>query len=81
MNYFLEITSTELLGHFASLAVLSSFLMKDMIKLRLINMLGCLLFVGYGILLDFSIPIIITNASIFLIHVYYLVKSRNIYHG
>jgi uncharacterized transporter YbjL len=66
---------TEYVGYAASIAVLISFLMKKMKTLRLVNILGCGLFVAYGILLS-SIPIIITNAAICLIHLYFLASKR-----
>ena len=66
---------TEYIGYLASLLVLVSFLMKNMTYLRLVNTLGCLVFIAYGALLP-SIPIIITNAAIVLINSFYLLKSR-----
>lgn len=63
----------EYVGYAASAAVLLSFLMKNMVPLRMINIVGCGLFVTYGFLLG-SWPIIITNAAICIIHVFYLVK-------
>lgn len=73
MEYF---SFTEIIGYAASLVVLLSFLMKNVIKLRMINIVGCLLFVTYGIFLGFSIPIIATNFAIAVIHVVFLVKSK-----
>ncbi len=67
----MEINPTEIIGYLASLFVLLSFLNKDLRKLRLVNSLGCLFFVVYGVLLG-SIPIIITNAAILLVNGYYL---------
>ncbi|PIQ15715.1 MAG: uroporphyrinogen decarboxylase [Flavobacteriales bacterium CG18_big_fil_WC_8_21_14_2_50_32_9] len=72
----LGISTTEFIGYFASLLVLGSFLMKNIKKLRMINTMGCTLFVAYGILLDFSWPIIITNLSIIIINIYYLTKKN-----
>ena len=66
---------TEYIGYLASLLVLVSFLMKNMTYLRLVNTLGCLVFIAYGALLP-SIPIIITNAAIVLINSFYLLKIR-----
>ena len=63
----------EYVGYAASVAVLLSFLMKNMVPLRMINIVGCGLFVAYGFLLN-SWPIIITNAAICIVHVYYLMK-------
>ena len=69
-------TFVEDIGYLASLFVLVSFLMKDIKKLRIINMVGCCMFVWYGVLLDFSIPIIVTNSIIALINTYYLLKPN-----
>ncbi len=65
------ITTTEWVGYLASLGVLISFLMKDIKVLRLVNSVGCALFVLYGILLG-SIPVILTNTAILFINLYYL---------
>jgi hypothetical protein len=67
---------TEIIGYTASLVVLTSFLMKDIKMLRIINTMGCALFVCYGILLNFSIPIILTNVGIICINIYYLMKTN-----
>lgn len=66
---------TEIIGYTASLLVLVSFLMKNVRKLRIINTIGCTVFIIYGILLGWSIPIILTNGAIVLINGYYLVKK------
>jgi len=66
---------SEYVGYLASLLVLISFLMKNMTYLRLVNTLGCIVFIAYGVLLP-SIPIIITNAAIVMINSYYLLKGR-----
>jgi uncharacterized protein with PQ loop repeat len=68
---------TEIIGYIASAIVLISFLMKNIKKLRVINTIGCLIFIVYGILLNFSIPIIITNSVIVGINVYFLIKMKN----
>jgi uncharacterized protein with PQ loop repeat len=67
--------TTEYIGYLASVIVLISFLMKNIRTLRIVNSIGCLLFIAYGLLL-FSIPIIITNAAIVLINGYYLVRMH-----
>jgi len=65
---------TEYIGYAASAMVLISFLMKKISNLRIINTIGCLFFIGYGVLLG-SIPIIVTNAAIVLINAFYLIKT------
>ncbi len=72
----LGITLVNWVGYVAMATVLVSFLMKSVIKLRLINSLGCLFFVIYGFLLEpLSMPIIITNTAILIINLYYLIKK------
>ena len=76
MNLILFIYMTELVGYAAMLFLLVSFLMKDIRRLRTLNTLACALFVAYGFLLDISWPIIISNASIFGINIYYLFLKK-----
>jgi len=75
MEYF---SPTEIVGYIASLCVLLSFLMKNMRTLRIANTIGCLIFVVYGVLLGFSIPIIVTNIAIVVINLYYLFKLKKV---
>lgn len=72
---FLGVPVVEWIGYLAAVIVLLSFVMKDIKKLRLINMTGCAIWVVYGVLLNMSWPIIITNASIFCVNAYYLYKT------
>ncbi|MDC1504584.1 uroporphyrinogen decarboxylase [Winogradskyella sp.] len=72
------LTVTEYIGYLASLMVLISFTMKDVKKLRLVNMTGCVLFITYGFLmptLRVGLPIIIANVAIFVVNIYYLTKK------
>ena len=75
------ITSIEYIGYLASFMVLLSFTMKDIKKLRLMNMMGCILFIIYGFIMPsfrIGLPIIIANAAIFLVNLYYLLKPSNL---
>lgn len=74
---FLGIEFTEWVGYAAMLALLISFTMKDVRKLRFINSVGAILFVVYGFLLQTSWPIIITNFAILCINCYYLFLRKN----
>ncbi len=69
-----DISLTEWIGYTASVVLMISFLMKNIIKLRIINSIGALLFVVYGIMLAISWPIIITNTFILGVNTYYLSK-------
>ncbi|MBA3970878.1 MAG: YgjV family protein [Bacteroidetes bacterium] len=75
MESIATFTITDIVGYLASIIVLVAFLMKNIRTLRIINSIGCVLFVVYGILLNFSIPIIITNAAIACINGYYLLRT------
>ncbi|OMP30512.1 MULTISPECIES: hypothetical protein [unclassified Mangrovimonas] len=73
---FLGVSFTEWVGYLASAGLLLSFTMKDLVKLRIINSVGCALFVIYGFMLQTAWPIIVTNAAILLINFYYLFFKR-----
>ncbi|MEY3209406.1 MAG: hypothetical protein RL064_1437 [Bacteroidota bacterium] len=66
---------TEVLGWVATAVVLLSFTVQDMRKLRMVNLVGCLLWIGYGFIL-MSKPVIFVNISIALVHSYWLIKNR-----
>lgn len=70
----LGITLTEAVGYLASLVLMISFLMKNINTLRIVNSTGCLLFVIYGFMLTTSWPIIISNAFILGVNIFYLTK-------
>ena len=71
----LGISLTEWIGYLSSFFIAISFFMKNIIKLRIINTLGCVLFVIYGILIN-SWPVIIANGIIVLVNFYYLVIDK-----
>ena len=66
---------TEVLGWIATAVVLLSFTVQDMRKLRIVNLVGCLLWIGYGFIL-MSNPVIFVNISIAVVHTYWLIKNR-----
>ncbi|PKH68540.1 uroporphyrinogen decarboxylase [Flavobacterium sp. ALD4] len=69
-----DISLTDWVGYLASLTLMISFLMKNFNTFRIINSIGALLFIIYGIMLAISWPIIITNAFILGVNIYYLTK-------
>ena len=73
---FLGIELTEWVGYAAMAVLLVSFMMKNVTKLRIINSVGCGLFVIYGLLIT-QYPIVITNVSIILINFYYLFIKKD----
>lgn len=66
----------DFIGYAASLFVVLSFLIKEnIIYIRLTNLVGCILFVIYGVLID-SIPIILPNAFLVFVQFFYIIKSK-----
>lgn len=61
----------ELIGYLASLLVAVSLMMSQIVKLRIVNMIGALTFTVYGFLIG-SMPVALMNAFIVCINVYYL---------
>ncbi len=74
---FFGIEIAEFMGYIATVVLLTSFTMKRLKSLRIINSIACLLFVVYGIMLSNAWPIIISNAAIFTINFYYLFLKKN----
>lgn len=63
----------EWVGYLASILVGVSMFMKNMIKLRFINLMGCILFVVYGFIIG-AYPVAIVNLVISFTNIYYLYK-------
>lgn len=68
----------EWLGYIASLLILTSLLMSSIIKLRWINLVGCILFATYGFLIG-SLPVGLSNTAMAFINIYYLIKIYKSY--
>ena len=67
----MEFDWVEWFGYLASLVVLVSLTMTSIIKLRVINFIGCLLFAAFAYFID-SYPTMLMNLGIASINVYYL---------
>nr|WP_290667183.1 hypothetical protein [Ardenticatena sp.] len=61
----------ELIGYLASVLVAISLTMRSILRLRLINLLGALLFTVYGVVLGLW-PVAAVNAFIMGVDIYYL---------
>lgn len=70
---FIEILKNEWLGLIASAIVLISFLFSNQIKTRIINMVGCVAFVVYGMLLP-AYSTAFMNFALLIVHVVFLTK-------
>ena len=65
----------EILGTFASVLVLVSFLMKNEKMIRSVNMVGAIVFVIYGICID-AFSVWFLNGILCLVHAYKLLKIK-----
>ncbi|RJX75676.1 hypothetical protein DZ860_03090 [Vibrio sinensis] len=73
-------TTAEILGYAASIMVALSLMMKDIVKLRVLNFLGCALFTLYAVMIG-AWPVAATNGFIACVNVYYLIKLYNEKHS
>lgn len=69
MNY-------EIIGLLGTVFVLISFLMKEVKLIRIINIIGAVLFVVYGLLIG-ALSTWLLNAILVIIHIIYLLKRKN----
>ncbi len=68
------VDTTELIGYLASALVVVSLAMTSVVRLRILSLAGSTTFVVYGVLIE-SPPIIVTNASIAAINVWFLTRE------
>jgi len=64
----------ELIGYVASALVVASLAMTSVVRLRTISLAGSITFVVYGLLIG-SVPIVITNASIACLNIWFLTRE------
>lgn len=65
----------ETLGWIATAVVVGSFGIQNQRKLRIVNMSGSILWLGYGFLKQDN-PIIFVNISIMVMHTYWFIKNK-----
>lgn len=66
----------EYVGYAASILIGISMFMKNIVKLRFINLLGSLLFTFYGFTIK-AYPVAIVNLVIVFTNIYYIYKMTN----
>ena len=67
----------EAIGYIGSAIVLVSFLMTSVMKLRLINTIGGIIFTTYALIIQ-SYPTAVMNAALVLINIHFLWKMRHV---
>ncbi len=65
----------EIIGYTGSIVIAVSLLMKDALKLRIINMIGALLFVIYGIMIK-AHAVWLVNLFIAVVDLYYIYELK-----
>lgn len=71
----MDAQTASYIGYAASFFVVLSFILKDLQKVRVVNLVGCILFVIYGVFSGMLWPIIIPNAILCLVQLYHLLKK------
>ncbi len=61
----------ELFGYLSMIIVLISMTLRDMVTLRVVNTIGCAMFVVYGFFLG-SYPVQVMNILVIMINIYYI---------
>ncbi|MBB4806895.1 hypothetical protein HNP38_002191 [Chryseobacterium defluvii] len=64
------------IGYAASFFIVLSFILKDLRKIRIINLIGCICFVIYGTFSGMLWPVIIPNVLLCFVQIYYLIKGK-----
>ena len=69
----------DTIGWIAMACTMSSFLFTNMRKLRIINLIGCVIWIGYSLTMEKPLPILITNLFIGFTHArwFYLQWAEN----
>ena len=70
---FNEIQLIEVIGYIGSVLVAVSLMMSSIVKLRVINLIGAVVFSTYGFIID-ALPVGFLNGFIALVDIYYIVE-------
>ncbi len=70
-----DVAPIEWVGYLASILIVISLTMTDIMRLRIINTLGCICFVIYGLSVK-AYPVALSNLAIILINFYNLYQLK-----
>lgn len=68
---------TEFFGWLATFLTLFSFTLNDVFKLRLVNSLGSVMWIVYGIQMN-TLPTIFVNVCVLIIHSMWFIKNKKV---
>lgn len=68
-------TPSDWVGVVAGVLVLLSFVFKNIKTIRIVNIIGSVAFIVYGVMITpDGLPLIFTNGILIVVHLYYLTK-------
>jgi hypothetical protein len=71
----MNLLNVETIGFIATGLTLSSFLFSNMVRLRTVNLVGCLWWCAYALApTETQYPVLIVNLAIMAIHSFWLIK-------
>ncbi|PJC87356.1 hypothetical protein CSW98_05510 [Vibrio sp. HA2012] len=70
----MEFSMVEMIGYAASIMVAISLSMKHIVALRVLNLVGCSLFIAYGLYVG-ALPVVVANSYIACINLYFLFRQ------
>lgn len=65
----------EIIGLLGTVFVLISFFMKDVKKIRCVNIIGAILFVIYGAIIN-AVATWVLNGALVAVHIVFLIKDK-----
>lgn len=70
-------TYIDIIGHLGTLFVVFSFLSKKLLRLRVLSVIACLIFIYYGVLIE-QTPVIVTNLVIIGVQIYRIIIENEL---
>lgn len=65
----------EIFGYLGTVLILLSFLIENVFKLRVLNSIGAILWIVYGVGI-MAMPTIVVNSCVLAIHIFWIIKHR-----
>jgi hypothetical protein len=66
----------DILGWIGTALILYSFTLNNIKRLRIVNSIGSIMWIGYGLQMGIK-PTIFVNTCILIIHLHWLIKNKN----
>lgn len=65
----------EIFGYIGTVLILISFLIENVFKLRVLNSIGAIFWIVYGVGI-MAMPTIVVNSCVLIIHIFWIIKHR-----